>query len=850
MKRWFKQLMKPASRAGEVAQPQPDHRRLGDAARDRREWATASRHYALHLETFPQDFGIWVQMGHVLKEHALLEEAEHAYAGAIQLNDRDPDVWLHRAHLAKMRRQTLMAREFYTRSYAIDANPDASAELLGLGVSTAELHVPGRGDLALAQVLERPVGRIEAYDGAAVTGWAIDPEAPDLPAEVEVLCNGRIIARGKSSGVREDPRPGHSGERLAGFSIDLGEKVRIGDAVTARLKRTGEDLASSPLVLEPSIEARRWLGRLDGLTPDDIAANKAGYARETAGMRLSIIMPISYGSEEWLGRAIDSVLAQWCSHWELLCIDDGSNDAAIRETLKKHASRDPRIRIVESGDDKDAAGALEAGVRASSGDYVALMHRRSYLEPEAVFRFLDAGKSRAGIIYSDEIATTDDIDDLRDFLMRPAFSYDHFLSHPDLGQVVCFRADLARAAIGLDKARRSSGSIDFILRVLESSAEVAHVPAILHRSRRCRSDDLNRNPAQKNKAILGALNRHLERSGSGAVAEPGFQYGNYRIDYPDDRGRTLIIIPTRDRVDLLEACLESIWRTTNANDVEIVVIDHESAEPKSRRYLQKIRKRVTVVPFSGKFNYAKMNNEIAGRYGRNFKYLVFMNNDIEARSEPWLERMRALAGRPDVGIVGATLLYGDGRIQHSGVVLGVVGAVYHAHKFTPLAVDGIRTPGPNASLISTRDYVAVTGACVMMRSELFFGVGGFDESLVVDYNDIDICLRLGSLGYRILNDAHAVLYHHESATRKLDPRVERSAETAIFTRRWHQLLASGDPFYNPLLSLVTDHAPGHILDVYHPVRIHAVKPVLQPLLGGRARHVAAPLVYPVTDARP
>lgn len=846
MKRWLKRLLRPASRAPKVAAPPViDHRALGDAARGRRDWAGAGRHYSAHLDSDPDDFGIWIQLGHVLKEQGLLEEAEAAYGGAGALNDQSADLWLSRGHLAKLRSQNLKAREFYTRSYAIDANANALSELLALGVSATELQLDPdtpEGRFA-AQATARVVGSIDIYSGSALVGWVTDPDDPHTPAEVEVLRGGRIIARGRGSCVRDDLRVPGLEDRLTGFSIPLGDKARVGDVVNVRLKRTREPLANSPLTLEPSLAARRWLARHQDLTPNEVLATRANYTRETAGMRLSIIMTVADGPVEWIRQAIDSVLGQWCPNWELLCIDDGSADAAIRDVLVESAAKDSRIRVVGGLEGGGRSGAISGGITASAGDYVAVMDSWAFLEPEAVFRFLDAGLSGAGVIYADEIVTREGIEDLRDFVMRPAFSYDLYLANPDLGGFVCYRADLARASAGQVGAGGASVEVDLTLGILERAEQVAHVPAILYRSRDA-SGSARRTSARKSAAILGALNRHLKRSGSDAIARPGFRQDNYAIDYPDDRGRTLIIIPTRDRIDLLDACLEAIWRTTDAKDVEIVVIDHESSEPKSKQYLRKIRKRVKVVPFSGTFNYAKMNNEAARTVGASCKYVVFMNNDIEAISGGWLEHMRSLAARPDVGVVGSTLLYDDGRIQHAGVVLGVGGPVNHAHKFTAFETDGVRTPGPNASLISTRDYVAVTGACTMMRSEVFFGVGGFDEDLPVDFNDIDLCLRVGRLGYRILNDAHAVLYHHESATRKKGVRVRRSAETAIFIRRWHQLLATGDPFYNPLMSLAAEHEVGHIVDVSHPARIRPVKGELLPLERGLARRISTPLRYP------
>ena len=847
MKRWFKRLTRPASKATKVPLPPIiDHRALGDVARGRRDWTQAGRHYAAHLGADPADFGIWIQLGHMLKEQGLLNEAEAAYCKASDLDDQNADLWLNRGHLAKLRSQNLTAREFYTRSYAIDKNPRALTELLSLGVAESELqHDPAAGESqqADAQVASRVVGSIDVFDGTSLLGWAADPDQPESPAEVEVLRNGVVIAQGRGSFARGDIRSLGPEENFAGFSIPLGDTAMVGDVLSVRLKRTRETLANSPFTLEQSLAARRWLARHEGLTPDEIMAIKAQFARETAGLKLSIVMPVSEGPLEQVRQAVGSVVNQWCPHWELLCIISGDSGPSVRDFLNAQAAADPRLKVLVPTHASGRPVALSTGIEASSGDYIAIMSAQAVLEPEAVFRCLDAGLSGAGVIYTDEITTRRDLDDLHRFILRPAFSYDLYLSNPDFGQFVCYRANLARSSLRQGSLEGAAIDVDLALRILEGAETVVHVPAVLYRTRPANTDG-DEALALRGEAVLGSLNSHLQRTASQGVARPGFRPGNYTMDYPDDQGRTLIIIPTRDRIDLLEPCLEAIWRTTDMKHVDIVVIDHESAEKETKQYLRKIRKRITVVPFKGQFNYARMNNQVVDQFGSAYKYIVFMNNDIEAIAEGWLERMRSIASRSDVGIVGATLIYGDNRIQHAGVIAGVAGPVTHAHKFTPLEVDGVRTPGPNASLISTRDYVAVTGACTLMRSEVFRGVGGFDDSLLIDFNDIDLCLRIGSLGYRILNDARSVLYHHESATRKKGDRVVHSAETAIFIRRWHELLAMGDPFYNPLLSLVAEHDVGHIVDVYHPVRVRGVNATLQPLAVGQARRVPGPIRYP------
>jgi GT2 family glycosyltransferase len=216
------------------------------------------------------------------------------------------------------------------------------------------------------------------------------------------------------------------------------------------------------------------------------------------------------------------------------------------------------------------------------------------------------------------------------------------------------------------------------------------------------------------------------------------------------------------------------------------------------------------------FNYAKMNNDAVRAYklsrGHLPPYVAFLNNDIEAIEGGWLEHMRGLARRDDVGVVGATLLYTNNTIQHSGVVIGLNGVADHAHKFISFrSGDGDRLTGYLESLVSTRDYSAVTAACIMSRSSVFSEVDGFDERLAVGFNDTDYCLRVGAHGYKILNDAHAVLYHHESATRIKTKHLLHPEDGDFFIKRWQEMIDEGDPFYSPLFLI---RGPDHQVDRY------------------------------------
>ncbi|WP_426052085.1 glycosyltransferase [Brevundimonas sp. SL161] len=571
----------------------------------------------------------------------------------------------------------------------------------------------------------------------------------------------------------------------------------------------------------------------------------------------------SYLSNLWAARRPSSDAAEMAPASQsglgvIVRIGDASM-AQVEETLRslKHQQTAPRWtafvtdvatppeRIADLKALATSSGALavtgatlDKGLRAALAvgpcDQAMIVAAGDLLEPEAIERFVEAFEAGAEIAYCDVMKTGAEHDDIRTFVARSAFSHDGYLSHPYFNRGLAIDRKLIEQALDDAAPEPLWGITDLVLRCIERAASVAHIPAFLYRFQ-----DVE--PVVEETDSLSVIDAHLSRLKTGATAAPGLREGIFRIDYPDPGGRTLIIIPTKDGVELLRTCVESVRRTTT--DVDIVIIDHQSTKPETLVYLESLKGQVMIEPYAGPFNFSDMNNLAAQRHASGYDYVVFMNNDIEAIEPGWLERMRSLAARPDVGVVGATLLYDDRTIQHAGVILGVGGCAAHGQTGADFERQGLRNPGYDYSLVSTRDYSAITAACMMMRTEVFLGVGGFDKDLAVGFNDTDLCLRVASLGYRILNDAHTVLYHHESATRSLTDDLKHPEDALRFLRRWKLLLAEGDPFYSPLLSLTTDFGLGDITEMYNPIRIRPVKPSIMELNRGRPAKAPAPLRY-------
>lgn len=374
-------------------------------------------------------------------------------------------------------------------------------------------------------------------------------------------------------------------------------------------------------------------------------------------------------------------------------------------------------------------------------------------------------------------------------VLRPAFDPDYLLAVDYIGPVVAVRRALLDR-LGLDPALPGAEILDLLLRLTAEGAGVRHLPRPLS----AWSPFETALPEGWERSRRALAERHLaERhlTGAGRVEAAGGLL-TLRRDLPDPPLAT-VIIPTRDRVELLQACIASLRAHTDWPSLEIIVCDNDSRHPRTLAYLQQLgREGVRVLPCPGPFNFAAMNNRAAAEARGGL--LAFVNNDVVAFRDDWLRRMAEEALRPEVGAVGAKLLDGRGRIQHGGIVLGTGGLVTHAHRHFPGAA-----PGYLDRLRATHRVSAVTAACLAVEAGKFRAVGGFDATaFAVDFNDVDLCLRLEAAGTRTLMVPGAVLYHHEAASRRWTPeaRARHADEVAALRARWGERL-DADPWYHP-----------------------------------------------------
>lgn len=506
---------------------------------------------------------------------------------------------------------------------------------------------------------------------------------------------------------------------------------------------------------------------------------------------ISIILPVRDSQEQFLRDCIDSVLNQYYGNWELCICDDASTAPHVRQILNQYSSADKRIKVVFSDRNGGISRASNRALSLATGEFIGLLDHDDLLTPDALTEVARTiAETNADLIYTDE-DRLDSNGQRAEPAFKPAWSPDLLLSCMYLAHFTAYRKSIVDRIGGFRSDFDGSQDYDLALRFTEQSDRVAHIPKILYHWRKVPHSASATAEAEASIVEAGkrALTEALGRRGIEGEVESERFFGFYRVKRKITRpAKVSVIIPTRDGFKHLRRLIDSIESKTDYKNYEIIIADNGSRKAATLDYLKRSPHRV--LRCEGGFNHSRLNN-LAARQSTG-DYLLFLNDDTEVISDEWLRAMTEQAQRPEVGAVGAKLLYPDARIQHAGVVLGLVGPAGHAHRYA----DGFSGRGylnyPNV----IRNYSAVTAACLMTRRAVFDEAGGFDEeSFPVSYNDVDFCLRLRRRGYLVVFTPYAVLYHHESATRGLGRHPKEEAELRA---RWQSELAS-DYYYNPNL---------------------------------------------------
>ncbi|MEG5057428.1 glycosyltransferase [Microcoleus sp. A2-C5] len=518
--------------------------------------------------------------------------------------------------------------------------------------------------------------------------------------------------------------------------------------------------------------------------------------------KISVVMPVYNPQIDFLESAIDSVINQVYQNWELCIADDCSTDATVAETLKDWVQKDDRICIKFRTENGNISAATNSAAALATGDIILFLDNDDELTPDALgeVALYFATHPTTDFLYSD-----DDKIDTKGHRFAPQFkpewSPELLLSYMYLGHLCAVKKEIFEQIGGLRLGFEGSQDYDFALRATEISRHVAHLPLVLYHWRTAPGSTAVSGAAKPSsfsagqQAIQDALNR---RKIKGSVAQHAWaikeNLGIFAQDFPDDGPSVTLIIPTKNQVKLLKACIDSLESTTYKN-YQIAVIDNESDDPKTLEYLNQLSCQVLRIRNpGGKFSFAAINNRAVAQVDS--EYVLFLNNDTEVITPRWLSQMVGYAQIPAVGAVGARLLYPDGRIQHAGVIHGLHhGLAGHAFKLMDKDNRGYLSQA-----MVTRNYSAVTAACTITPRQLFLELGGFDEeNFAVAYNDVDYGYRLLERGYRCVYCPDAELLHKEGTSRGF---TDNPQEVAAFRRKY---AGKNDGFYSPHLSLEDEY---------------------------------------------
>ena len=520
---------------------------------------------------------------------------------------------------------------------------------------------------------------------------------------------------------------------------------------------------------------------------------------------ISLIVPVYNTDEKWLRRCLDSVLAQLYPDWELCIADDASTDPMVRKVLDEYRAGDARIRVVFRQENGHISASSNSALSIATGEFIALLDHDDELAENALYEnAILLGQYRdADMIYSDEDKLNEDGKRHSPFF-KPDWSPDTFLSHMYTCHLGVYRTELVRSIGGFRVGYEGSQDYDLVLRLTEKTKRIYHISKILYHWRAIHGSTAltydSKNYAYK--AGLKALQEALDRRGEGGWVENVVNYpGQYLVHFPIV-GRPLItiVIPTKDHPQTLNQCLNSLFSKTSYNPFQVIIVDNGSVKEETHNLLaawkNKEHSRLNVIRLDIPFNFSRLVNE--GVRQAQGDLVVLLNDDVEVISEGWLEEMAGQAQRQSIGAVGAFLFYPDRTLQHAGLILGIVGPANNVHRYARED-----SPGYFGRLLIVANYAAVTGACLMVKKQLFMEAGGLDEDLAVAYNDVDFCLRLLKMGYRNVVLPQVKLFHHESRSRGSDRTVQNrfrlSHEAGIIKKRWEPMIQN-DPYYNPNLT--------------------------------------------------
>ena len=519
---------------------------------------------------------------------------------------------------------------------------------------------------------------------------------------------------------------------------------------------------------------------------------------------ISIIMPVYNVDPKWLDLAIKSIENQWYENWELCIADDKSTNIKTIKYLKNINNLKIKIKFLEKN--LNISGASNEALKMATGEYIALMDNDDELTPNALYEVVKAiNDTSAEFIYSDE----DKLEmngTFSDPHFKPDFAPDMFLSQNYISHLGVIKKSLIEKVDGFTIGLEGAQDYDLYLKVFEQTTKIYHIQKVLYHWRKIPGSTATEfsDKSYAQDAGIQSLQNAINRRGIDAKVENGKYPGTYRVKYAI-AGNPLvsIIIPFKDKPELLTMCIESILAKSTYKNFELIGISNNSEEKATfdeMKRLKKLDSRIKFYEYNVPFNYSQINNHAVKKYAKG-EHIVLLNNDIEIISPEWIESMLEHSQREEIGCVGAKLYYPNDTIQHAGITIGMLTLAGHNFKHHP----------KNAPAYMGRESViynvsAITAACLMVKTRIFKELQGLNEkNLKIAFNDVDFCLRVQEKGYRNIFTPYCEAYHHESISRGAEDTKEKQdrfkSEIEYMKKRHKTILENGDPYYNPSLTL-------------------------------------------------
>lgn len=659
-------------------------------------------------------------------------------------------------------------------------------------------------------------GRIERATALRLSGWAVVPGSLDV-LTLEARIDGRVVALASTSVFRREIQERFGGDGVYGFRLVLDDRtltsgrdvtVDVHDARSgvhidrATLSHHSAPMSAHAALLAELTGVHQALARIEAALPavqSDLAFDLESYgdwrrtyrqnshsapnvADETAPAEILVVVDAQNAPAQWLDDALASLADQTAANWRALVIGEG---LIVEDLSRRTAWRSGRSVGV-----LPPAAVSKMGIPDGVG-VVVRIDGAGVLAPDALERIgAEFDQDMAAVYWDEDVMAPHQSAGAywsrrREApQLKSAFDLDWLRQDPYIGSGLALQA-CALKDIGQGPWSQQSAS-ETALRLSERNLSVGHLASVLYTAQKAKRSD----PEVWAVSVQAHLDRVGEMAQARVVDDPLGASPGVRLESQTDLSgvSVAVIIPTKDRIDLLRPCLDSVFEAQASNSVsmEVLVVDHESRDPETVAYLKSLSQEghIRVLPYQGVFNWALMNNLAAAETQADV--LVFLNNDTAVITPDWLDRLCHLAVRPDVGVVGARLIFADGAIQHAGFVSRPL-----ADSF--LMPEGVGAPGSDGGYLGRharlRRTAAVTGACMAMRAEVFRSLGGFDAAhLPIDWNDVELCLKARAQGLTILYEPAATLYHFESRSRGItrdgDRIVASSRSAALVWERW------------------------------------------------------------------